>query len=248
MSHSLENPAARRDFAYRPPEDPCVELHRDAHVAVVVKPSGLLSVPGRAIENQDSALYRVRLESPEAQAVHRLDMDTSGILVIALNHEAASALGRQFQERSVRKLYLAWVDGEIDEGGAIDAPLRCDWENRPRQMVDHALGKRAVTLYLPLLQKDGRTLVALEPVTGRSHQLRVHMALKGHPILGDRFYAHPEAASAAPRLLLHASFLEFAHPAEKIQQAFRSLPDFAQELGEVPDPGIMGSLLAPGLL
>lgn len=248
MKNPFGNPASRRDFAYCPPKAPCIELLHDSHVAVVVKPPGLLSVPGRAPEACDSALFRVRKAHPQAQAVHRLDMDTSGILAIALTREAASALGRQFQERTVRKLYLAWVDGEVLEGGAVDAPLRCDWENRPRQIVDRRLGKRALTLYLPLLRKTGRTLVALEPLTGRSHQLRVHMALKGHPILGDRFYAHSEAAAASQRLMLHASFLEFEHPQTKIRQAFRSLPDFAQELGEVPDPSIMGSLLPPGLL
>ncbi|MGN0908942.1 MAG: pseudouridine synthase [Succinivibrio sp.] len=248
MNDSPEDPAARRDFAYRPPKDPCVGLFMDGSVAVLVKPAGLLSVPGRSEDAYDSALYRVRLGHPCAQAVHRLDMDTSGLLAIALNKNAASSLGRQFQERSVRKLYLAVVDGEVMEGTVIDAPLRCDWENRPRQMVDFKLGKRAVTRCLPLRRSDGRTLVALEPLTGRSHQLRVHMALLGHPIVGDRFYAPPEVAASSGRLLLHSSFLEFEHPDAKIRQAFRSLPDFARDLGEVPDPAALGSLLAPGLL
>lgn len=220
----------------------------DGSVAVVVKPAGLLSVPGRSPDSFDSALWRVRRSHPEAQAVHRLDMDTSGLIAFALSREATSSLGRQFQNRTVRKLYLAWVDGELSEGGVVDAPLRCDWENRPRQMVDFRQGKRAVTLYKPLLEKASRTLVALAPLTGRSHQLRVHMALKGHPILGDRFYAHERAAAASERLLLHSSFLEFEHPATKIRQAFRSLPDFARELEQVPDPSILESILPAGLL
>ena len=237
MADFKENPAKTRDFVYTPPETHCVELFRDANICVVVKPSGLLSVPGRASEHYDSALWRVRVQSPEAQAVHRLDMDTSGIMVFALNRDMAGVLGRQFQQREVRKLYLALVSGSVEKSGMIDAPLRCDWERRPLQIVDYKQGKRAVTFYKPLLCHEKSTLVALDPVTGRSHQLRVHMMLSGHPILGDRFYADADAAKAAECLQLHSSYLEFTHPSLGIRLRFSSLPDFASELREVPDPG-----------
>jgi tRNA pseudouridine32 synthase/23S rRNA pseudouridine746 synthase len=175
------------------------------------KPSGLLSVPGRGEENQDCVVARLQALYPDALTVHRLDMVTSGLLLHARGKPMQAALSQLFERRQVSKRYLALVEGQLQEdSGSIELPLRCDWENRPRQMVDHELGKPALTRWQVLRREraDGRTLVELEPVTGRSHQLRVHMASLGHPIVGDSFYG----AQPAPRVCLHACQLGFVHP------------------------------------
>ena len=196
---------------------PCLEvlreLYRDNDIVVVDKPAGLLSVPGRHPDNYDSALTRLQAIEPETRIVHRLDMATSGIMVFGLHADSHRALSRQFQDRLVSKAYVADVWGELEqESGEIDLPLRCDWPNRPRQMVDHEQGKSAFTRYQKMGSHNGYGRVWLEPVTGRSHQLRVHMAAIGHPMLGCSFYAHEAARSAATRLHLHAAKLSFSHP------------------------------------
>lgn len=210
------NKASRTDvppLIYDPPQEPLSILHVDEHVLVLSKPSGLLSVPGKGADLQDSLELRAKAEFPDALLVHRLDMDTSGIFLMAMNQDSQANLGKQFERRKVDKEYIALVHGELEEdAGDIDLPLRCDWENRPRQMVCFEHGKPAQTAWQVLERKEDRTRMLLKPHTGRSHQLRVHMEQLGHPILGEMFYA-PEAVQAmAPRLCLHAQKLTFHHP------------------------------------
>lgn len=189
-------------------------VHADAHWVIVDKPAGLPSVPGRPVELHDCAASRVQALIPDARVVHRLDMATSGLLVFARGPEHQRTLSRAFAERRVTKRYVAWVDGALaDDAGSIDLPLSVDWPNRPRQIVDPMRGKPSLTHWRVLARGASRTLVELQPVTGRSHQLRVHLAAIGHAILGDELYASPAAAAAAPRLLLHARGLELPHPA-----------------------------------
>ncbi|CNK34094.1 ribosomal large subunit pseudouridine synthase A [Yersinia frederiksenii] len=200
---------------YNPPRDPWLHiLYQDEHIMVVNKPSGLLSVPGRAPENKDSVMTRVQADFPHAESVHRLDMATSGVIVVALTKAAERELKRQFREREPKKSYVARVWGHLTQDeGLIDLPLICDWPNRPKQKVCYETGKSSQTEYLVLSRDtDGSTRVKLSPITGRSHQLRVHMLAIGHPILGDRFYAHPEAKAMASRLQLHAQELCITHP------------------------------------
>ncbi|MFA3777428.1 bifunctional tRNA pseudouridine(32) synthase/23S rRNA pseudouridine(746) synthase RluA [Yersinia sp. 1652 StPb PI] len=200
---------------YNPPRDPWLHiLYQDEHIMVVNKPSGLLSVPGRAPENKDSVMTRIQAEFPAAESVHRLDMATSGVIIVALTKAAERELKRQFREREPKKSYIARVWGHLAEDeGLIDLPLICDWPNRPKQKVCYETGKSAQTEYLVLSRDtDGSTRVKLSPITGRSHQLRVHMLAMGHPILGDGFYAHPEAKAMASRLQLHAQELCITHP------------------------------------
>ncbi|AHM75796.1 bifunctional tRNA pseudouridine(32) synthase/23S rRNA pseudouridine(746) synthase RluA [Yersinia hibernica] len=200
---------------YNPPRDPWLHiLYQDEHIMVVNKPSGLLSVPGRAAEHKDSIMTRIQADYPAAESVHRLDMATSGVIVVALNKAAERELKRQFREREPKKSYLARVWGHLaQDEGLIDLPLICDWPNRPKQKVCYETGKPSQTQYQVLSRDaDGSTRVKLSPITGRSHQLRVHMLAMGHPILGDRFYAHPEAKAMASRLQLHAQELCITHP------------------------------------
>ena len=182
---------------------------------VLNKPSGLLSVPGRGEEKHDCLASRVALEYPDAMIVHRLDMETSGLIVMALGAAMQRALSIIFQDRQVQKTYLAVVSGcPSDETGLIDLPLITDWPNRPRQIVDHDIGKPSQTHYTRLAYDSARdaSTMELKPITGRSHQLRVHMQAIGHSILGDALYADTAARQAAPRLLLHASELSLPHP------------------------------------
>lgn len=200
---------------YNPPRDPWLQiLYQDEHIMVVNKPSGLLSVPGRAPENKDSIMTRVQADFPTAESVHRLDMATSGVMVVALTKTAERELKRQFREREPKKSYVARVWGHLaQDEGLIDLPLICDWPNRPKQKVCYETGKSSQTQYQVLSRDaDGSTRVKLSPITGRSHQLRVHMLAMGHPILGDGFYAPPEAKAMAPRLQLHAQELCITHP------------------------------------
>ncbi|WP_145600046.1 bifunctional tRNA pseudouridine(32) synthase/23S rRNA pseudouridine(746) synthase RluA [Yersinia frederiksenii] len=200
---------------YNPPRDPWLHiLYQDEHIMVVNKPSGLLSVPGRAPENKDSVMTRIQADFPHAESVHRLDMATSGVIVVALTKAAERELKRQFREREPKKSYVARVWGHLaQDEGLIDLPLICDWPNRPKQKVCYETGKSSQTEYLVLSRDtDGSTRVKLSPITGRSHQLRVHMLAIGHPILGDRFYAHSEAKAMASRLQLHAQELCITHP------------------------------------
>ncbi|UXI02927.1 bifunctional tRNA pseudouridine(32) synthase/23S rRNA pseudouridine(746) synthase RluA [Photobacterium sp. TY1-4] len=200
---------------YNPPTDPWLDvLYHDQDIIAVNKPSGLLSNPGRDPAFHDSIYTRVLTESPDSHIIHRLDMATSGLIVLALNKQAERHLKAQFRDRLTEKVYYARVWGHIAaDHGTVDLPLICDWPNRPRQKVCHETGKPSVTHYQVLAREDNTTLVRLRPVTGRSHQLRVHMQALGHPILGDGFYAHDEAYALAPRLQLHAAELTFSHPA-----------------------------------
>jgi tRNA pseudouridine32 synthase/23S rRNA pseudouridine746 synthase len=187
-------------------------LHDDHQVLLVDKPSGLLSVPGKGPHLADCLLARVQAAFPMALLVHRLDRDTSGVMIFALTPHAQRHLGLQFEKRQTKKTYVARVWGEMAEKtGTVDLPLIVDWPNRPRQMVDHETGKQAVTDWRVMRAKDNETRVKLMPRTGRSHQLRVHMLALGHPILGDPFYATGEAREY-PRLMLHSETLQFRHP------------------------------------
>jgi len=199
--------------------------YQDAHLVVAEKPPGLLSVPGRDPENHDSLTSRLQRRFGEIHVVHRLDMDTSGLMVFARSRTAQSNLGRQFQQRRVEKHYLALCEGWIEDArGVINQPLRCDWPNRPRQIIDPDRGRTALTRWERLQKRDdGNTLVLLTPHTGRTHQLRVHMQWLGHPILGDPFY-HPDPNSA-PRLMLHAWQLGFFHPLGGHWVLFSSPPE-----------------------
>ena len=197
---------------YTPPDTPLAILHHDHALVVLDKPSGLLSVPGKGAHLADCLLARVQAAFPEALLVHRLDRDTSGVMVFAMTPHAQRSLGLQFEKRQAKKTYVARVWGHVAEKtGRIDLPLIVDWPNRPLQHVDFENGKPAVTDWRVLRHEDGTTRLRLYPQTGRSHQLRVHMKEIGHPILGDLFYAQGEARDF-PRLMLHAENLRLRHP------------------------------------
>ena len=209
MSVQLHNPI------YNPPMEPYVSIiHRDESLLVLDKPSGLLSVPGRDPALSDSLATRVQREFPSALMINRLDKDTSGIVLMSLTKKAHAAVASQFENRTTTKIYQAIVWGEVmDENGEVDLPLAIDPDNKPRHRVDPEFGRPAQTQWrvlerLPL----PATRLELRPLTGRTHQLRVHMKALGHPILGDEFYANGEALAAAKRLLLHAEELSFKHP------------------------------------
>lgn len=202
-------------------------IHLDHDIVVIDKPSMLLSVPGRGADKQDSVVSRLAGHFGFAREVHRLDWETSGVLVVALNADAHRALSRQFQDREVEKHYLAVVYGEIEgQTGSVALPLRCDWPNRPRQIVNTQQGKSALTHWQLLASEGGCSRLWLHPITGRSHQLRVHMQAIGHPILGDGLYAHRTALAMAPRLLLHASSLTISHPSSGDRLCFESPTPF----------------------
>jgi len=203
-------------FHYTPPPHSKLDiLYIDDDLLLINKPSGLLSVPGRGDDKQDCLINRVKTEYSDALIVHRLDMDTSGLMVIARNKICHRMLGDLFQQRQVKKKYIAVVEGIIkSDKGEINLPLITDWPNRPRQKVDMVNGKPSSTHY-QVIEKDienNQSTVELRPVTGRSHQLRVHMQSLGHPILGDRLYADKSAKKKSLRLFLHSSFIEFTHP------------------------------------
>ncbi|MGB0843888.1 MAG: pseudouridine synthase [Alphaproteobacteria bacterium] len=205
-----------RDLVYNPPTDPWLQLlYEDADVLVFSKPTGLLTVPGKAPELGDCLETRVKDAYPEALLVHRLDMETSGVCIFARSKLAQKGLGRQFEKRKIEKTYIAWVWGEVTaDAGHVDQPLICDWPNRPLQKICHETGKKSQTDWRVLERKENATKVELRPKTGRSHQLRVHMQHLGHPILGDSLYAHDEAFHATPRLMLQAQKLVFIQPTE----------------------------------
>ena len=196
---------------------------------VVCKPSGLLAVPGRGEAGRDCLSERVRSRYADALIVHRLDMATSGLMLLARGAHAQRALSIAFERREVHKRYLAVVSGQLGtREGEIDLPLAADWPNRPRQQVDTLRGRPSLTRYRVLEIDTARnsTRLELEPVTGRAHQLRVHLLAIGHPILGDALYGSADVQAAAPRLLLHASLLAFAHPASGEPMSFDSPPPF----------------------
>lgn len=202
-------------------------LHADEHLIVVDKPAGLPSVPGRAAGLQDCASARVQLLHPDARVVHRLDMATSGLLLFARGLACQRLLGRAFERREIGKTYEAWVQGRpAQEHGVIDLPLAADWPRRPLQKVDLERGKTALTHWELLEQGEDRARLRLRPVTGRSHQLRVHLAAIGHPILGDALYAPPAVQALAERLCLHATGLEMKHPQTGLRVLFSSAPPF----------------------
>ena len=214
----------------RPPVAPGYALiHADTALIVVNKPSGLLSVPGRGPDKQDCLITRVQLDYPDALIVHRLDYDTSGLLVLARGKLMHRQLSILFQERQVDKRYVAVVGGRLTpESGEVDLPLIVDWPNRPRHIVDFSIGKPSLTRYR-VLSYDAQgdcSRVALTPETGRTHQLRVHMQALGHPILGDSLYADAERLNQADRLLLHAELLTFAHPQNGDALEFACPPPF----------------------
>ena len=262
----MANPA----FVYKPPLQPYLTiLYQDDDILVANKPSGLLSVPGKAEEHKDSLISRVNTVFPTATVVHRLDMATSGIMVMALNKESHRHISKQFELRQTKKRYFARVFGKVKSNqGEVNLPLICDWPNRPKQMVDYERGKKALTHYevvevtsdeshqvvsskndtsfgtspgvnspiSTVAGEENETLVALYPVTGRSHQLRVHMLELGHPILGDRLYAHDEALGMAERLQLHAESLSFAHPASQDWLTFQTPIPFTAYAHYTPAP------------
>jgi len=204
-------------------------LYLDDSMLVVDKPSGLLAVPGRGEAGLDNQASRVQAAVADALVVHRLDMSTSGLLLFARGKDMQRRLSHAFAQREVHKEYIAVVDGLVGtEHGEIDLALLTDWPNRPKQKVDFADGKPALTRYT-VLERDaarGTTRLRLEPVTGRSHQLRVHLLAIGHPIAGDALYAPPEALAKAPRLLLHAQSLALPHPVDGRPMRFHSPAPF----------------------
>lgn len=202
-----------KPFVYEPPKTPLDILYIDEDVLVVNKPSGLLTVPGKELKHHDSLELRVKIEYPNSFLVHRLDMDTSGVIIFALSKSTQRSLNLQFEKRIVKKLYEARVFGNIKEdNGFIDLPLIVDWPNRPLQKIDAKEGKSALTHWQVLDREGDVTRVALMPETGRTHQLRVHMMSLGHTILGDRFYGNVAEINLANALQLHAKDLMIIHP------------------------------------
>lgn len=202
-------------------------LYEDESIVLVDKPSMLLSVPGRGEAKSDSVVTRLSESYPGIREVHRLDWETSGLMLLARNRAAHSELSRQFREREVGKQYTAVIYGlPAQSQGEVDQPLRCDWPNRPRQIIDPLQGKPSHTRWRLLQRGSDRSRVELTPITGRSHQLRVHMQSLGHPILGDTLYAHDMARAMAPRLMLHASSLMFFHPGSGAGMSFSSSVPF----------------------
>lgn len=209
-------------------------LYADEHLLVLDKPAGLLCVPGRGADKQDCLSARVQRTYPDALVVHRLDMATSGLWLMARGGPVQRALGDAFAQRQVSKRYLAVAAGRLDtslpagDWAMVDLPIAADWPNRPRRIIDRKLGKPSQTRWR-VMAYDGQadaTRVELEPVTGRSHQLRVHLQALGHPILGDTLYAPPHVQARAPRLLLHATDLRFTHPITGEAMAFSSPAPF----------------------
>lgn len=213
------------------PDSAAVKLvYADDALLVLDKPGGLLAVPGRGADKQDCLSARVQARYPDALIVHRLDMATSGLMVMARGPAAQRELSKAFAAREVKKRYIAVVAGRLEappqDWGVIDLPIIVDWPNRPMRIVDHRLGKPSLTRWRVLGHDETRTRVELEPVTGRSHQLRVHLRELGHPILGDAFYAPLEVQAMAARLLLHACALSFVHPLTGKVLAFESVAPF----------------------
>lgn len=202
-------------------------VYEDDDLLVVNKPAGLLSVPGREADPLANLVAQIQTKVPEALIVHRLDMDTSGLMVLAKNPETHRRLSKQFEQRETSKQYQAMCFGRPSMSqGLVCQPMRCDWENRPLQMIDFKLGKYAHTLWQVEEQLDNHFKVLLTPITGRSHQLRLHMKQLGHPILGDNLYADQPNQTAFSRLHLHAFRLGFQHPTTQQQMDFEQIADF----------------------
>ncbi len=211
---------------YTPPMDDIEVLHEDSDLLFVNKPAGLLSVPGKTPDLADCLLTRLEIAFPTVRLVHRLDRDTSGVMVFALTAHGQKHLGQQFEARVPKKTYVARLAGRLEpKEGEVDLPLIVDWPNRPKQMVCHETGKPALTGYKVVKSSDEETRVRLFPKSGRSHQLRVHMLSLGHPILGDPLYA-PETTEAHPRMMLHAEELRVNHPENNRGMRFRAKAPF----------------------
>ena len=214
------------DETYCPPDVPLDVLHEDAEMLVVSKPAGLLSVPGKGPALADCLITRIQAAWPQALLVHRLDRDTSGVMVFGVTPHAQRFLSRQFELRAAKKSYIARVWGRMTpKTGRVDLPLIVDWPNRPRQHVDHENGKVAVTDWRVLRDTPTESRVRLSPKTGRSHQLRVHMLALGHPILGDPFYATGPARDFE-RMMLHSEELKIKHPDSGRMMKFRQPAPF----------------------
>ena len=222
----MSEPSLIPDFDYFPPDTPLQFLHEDAQILVMDKPAGLLTVPGKLEGRQDCLITRLQAARWDALTVHRLDCDTSGVIIFARTKQAQGFLGQEFEQRRAQKTYVARVQGVIaEDSGHIDLPLGSDWEYRPRQKVDPVNGRPAQTDWLVINRTDTETRVRLTPHTGRSHQLRVHMLALGHPILGDQIYA-PATKGLYPRLMLHAETLSLHHPATKERVSFTAPAPF----------------------
>jgi tRNA pseudouridine32 synthase / 23S rRNA pseudouridine746 synthase len=223
------------DFLYNPPTEPWLDtIYKDKDMIVFNKPAGILSVPGRDVERHDSLYSRLLTLHPNSHTVHRLDLATSGVIIFALRKDAERALKIQFQERETQKIYYARVFGHItEEKGCIDFSLSKDVDNPPKHKVDVESGKLCKTFYEVISYGKQSTLVKLMPVTGRTHQLRLHMMALGHPILGDDFYADPTALALSSRLLLHASEITIQHPYTKKKVRFEAeVPFILPEIGQ----------------
>ncbi len=200
-------------FKYNPPELSVDILYHDRNIVVVNKPSGLLSVPGKGELLKDCLISRLQKVFPDALLVHRLDLETSGVMLFALTPYAQRHLGLQFEKRQVKKTYIANVWGNVEnKTGEIEAPIIVDWPNRPRQKICWETGKSAFTKWRVLRKNKLSTRLRLMPTTGRSHQLRVHMLSIGHVILGDKLYAKGEPLEASERLQLHSESIKIRHP------------------------------------
>lgn len=201
------------NLIYNPPDGPLEVIYQDSEFVVINKPSGLLHVPGKDPRLFDCVEYRAVKVWPTASIIHRLDLDTSGVVVLGLNKKAHANIAMQFEKRTTQKTYIARVWGVMEQdSGHVDLPLATDWERKPRQRVDFEKGRAAQTDWEVIGREESTTRIRLFPRTGRTHQLRVHMLSLGHPILGDRFYATGDALATAPRLQLHAETLSFTHP------------------------------------
>ena len=227
------NPVRDIAFLGAPAQTPLQIIHVDDSLLVLNKPSGLLSVPGRGEDKQDCLSRRVQSLYPDALVVHRLDMATSGLMLMARGAAMQRAISQLFERREVHKRYVAQVDGQLapaptaDGWGLIDLPIAVDWPRRPLRIID-AAGKPSQTRWRSLAfnSEANCTRVELEPITGRSHQLRVHLLALGHPILGDALYAPDAVLARSPRLLLHACALRLLHPATGALLSVESPPDF----------------------
>lgn len=221
----MSEPSLIPDFAYDPPDTPLHILHEDAAILVLDKPAGLLTVPGKLEGRQDSLITRLQAARWDALLVHRLDCDTSGVIIFARTKQAQGFLGQEFEQRRAQKTYIARLHGQlVEDTGSIDLPIGSDWDYRPRQKV-RPDGKPALTDWQVIDRSADETRVRLTPHTGRSHQLRVHMLALGHPIVGDQIYA-PDRSAQYPRLMLHAETLSLHHPASGQRVSFSAPPPF----------------------
>lgn len=221
----MSDPSRIPDFAYDPPDAPLDILYEDTAILVLNKPAGLLTVPGKLPNRQDCLITRLQAARWDALTVHRLDCDTSGVIIFARTKQAQGFLGQEFEQRRAQKTYVARLRGDLpQDAGTVDLPLGSDWDYRPRQKVDPN-GRPAITDWQITERLPGETRVRLTPHTGRSHQLRVHMLALGHPILGDQIYA-PETTATHPRLMLHAQTLSLHHPVTRDRVTFTASAPF----------------------